>query len=718
MAKKIQPILPYMRFKFLAIFIFSCLLLVALSYLDLHAQVNKTNVSYLNKLTLEITNKNYPAAKAILVKIDSNAFKPNQLERGIYYQQLARLAYYDTYEDDKAVNYYYKAIKVYEYNKSNEDTGIAYSNLVGVLTDLKRYKEAESAINKSIPYVKNDKIRYGNALINYSRLLEAMGNYPKAISLSLQALKLYESSGDIAKIGSGNYQTALVLETAKQFDKSIFYYKKALDIRKGIKDSLGMSNVYNNLGIIYKNQKQYDLALESYKNAYDLATQMNRPVLGLNPLINIGVVYNKQNKNTLAIKKYEEALVIANKFNRTNAIKIIETNLALLYMNEEQYEKALPFAQKAYDYGIKEGSIEEKMAFNYNLAEVLDGLNRSKEAFPYMQNAMKLKDSLNNNESSENIAEMLTKFETEKKEQQIKLLAKENSLQKLGLENQELTLNQRALELDNSRININLKNKVIESQKFKTAKQSQQILLLAKDKEIKELEITKKNIYLAATFFTMLVLGVSGYQFYKKRQLNEINRMQEEKLRISQELHDNIGAQLSFINSSIGTLSANDKENIQLKETQVITQNTIRELRSTVWLINQQEFSLDEFVVKLRDYVKPFHTGKPHINITDETSGNIILQPNLATNLFRIIQEVVNNAIKHADASLLTIDFKSNHQDLELLITDNGKGFDINEKANGYGLKNINARIQNIKGTIQNSSKIGEGTKTKLNVTI
>jgi tetratricopeptide (TPR) repeat protein len=295
-----------MKLKFLLFLGFVC-------YFSFHvkAQVGKDYKALLDKISLEITAKNYEKAKKYLSEIDSNTFKKDQLEKGFYYFQSARIAY-DNYEDEKAVAYYYKSIKIFEYNKSSIDIGMAYSNIVGVLTDLKRYKEAEIAINKSILFVKNDKVKYGNALINYSRLMEAAGNYPKSISLSLQVLKLYEESGDKGRIGLGNFQTALVLETAKQFDKSIAYYQKALEIRKGLKDSLGMSNVYNNLGIIYKNRKQYDLALESYQNSYTLAKQMNRPVSVLNPLVNIGVVYNKQNKNDLAIQKYEEALIIAN----------------------------------------------------------------------------------------------------------------------------------------------------------------------------------------------------------------------------------------------------------------------------------------------------------------------------------------------------------------------------------------------------------------------
>ncbi len=695
------------------LFLFS--LIISINVL---AQSKKDYKSIIEKANKEISAKNYSLARKFLAEIDSNSLKSFQLDKGFYYQQLARLAYYDTYEDAKAVDYYYKAIKIYEQNKANEDLGIAYSNIVGVLTDLKRYKEAEIAINKSLAYVKSDKIKYGNALINYSRLMEATGNYPKAIALSLQALKLYETAGDIAKIGSGNYQTALVLETAKQFDKSIDYYQKALSIRKGIKDSLGMSNVYNNLGIIYKNQKKFDLALASYQNAYNLAMQMNRPVLSLNPLINIGVVYNKQNKNTLAIKNYEAALVIANKFNRTGSIKIIETNLALLYMNEELYEKALPFAQKAYNYGKTDGSIEEKMAFNYNLAEILDGLNRSKEAFPYMQTAMKLKDSLNNNQSSENIAEMLTKFETQKKEQQIVLLGKENRLQKLNLVNKDLTLKQRALEIDNRDFSLDLKNKEIEAQKLKSEQKDQQLQLFAKEKEIKNLEIRQKNIFLIISVIILGLIIFFSFQYYKKRQLAERNRMQEEKLRISRELHDNIGAQLSFINGSIQNMAAADVGNEQLQQTQQITQNTIKELRSTVYLINQQEFSLEEFVVKLREYLKPYHGGKPNIVIENNSDKDYVLEGIVATNLFRIVQEAVNNSIKYAEASILEVTLRAEKNTLLVNINDDGKGYDLNAKPNGYGLKNMEARIVTIRGKHKVSSQIEKGTKISLEIPI
>lgn len=94
-----------------------------------------------------------------------------------------------------------------------------------------------------------------------------------------------------------------------------------------------------------------------------------------------------------------------------------------------------------------------------------------------------------------------------------------------------------------------------------------------------------------------------------------------------------------------------------MQHIQQVTQNTIKELRSTVWLINQQEFSLEEFVVKLGEYLKPYYGSKTKISIIDQSDKDYSLEPIIATNLFRILQELVNNVIQHSSANELKLSF-------------------------------------------------------------
>ncbi len=193
------------------------------------------------------------------------------------------------------------------------------------------------------------------------------------------------------------------------------------------------------------------------------------------------------------------------------------------------------------------------------------------------------------------------------------------------------------------------------------------------------------------------------------------NQLQEEKLRISRELHDNIGSQLTFINSSIQNLSF---DNDALSETRKMTQNTISELRRTVWLINKQEVELDEFIVKLRDYIRPHQASNPELKIVILYQGNCILNAHAATNLFRIIQESVNNALKYSQASELIITLNCEEGKLYLVVQDNGIGFILSEDGDGYGLKNIKARAEALSGTCEFDSVVGKGTSLVVNITI
>ena len=197
------------------------------------------------------------------------------------------------------------------------------------------------------------------------------------------------------------------------------------------------------------------------------------------------------------------------------------------------------------------------------------------------------------------------------------------------------------------------------------------------------------------------------------------NKMQNEKLRISRELHDNIGSQLTFINSSLETMRHNGNEADTLEDTQKLALNTIRELRSTVWLINQKEFLLDDFIIKLREFLKPVASSGTSVSVNLNGSGNHKLDANTATNIFRIIQEAVNNALKYSGCTELIITADSTEAGkLRIVIEDNGTGFDMATGKRGYGLKNIKARAEAIKGACTIKSEPGSGTTVSLSLPI
>ncbi|HET9055177.1 MAG TPA: ATP-binding protein, partial [Cyclobacteriaceae bacterium] len=144
----------------------------------------------------------------------------------------------------------------------------------------------------------------------------------------------------------------------------------------------------------------------------------------------------------------------------------------------------------------------------------------------------------------------------------------------------------------------------------------------------------------------------------------------------------------------------------RLNEIKKLTTATIHELRKTVWLINKQSATVEEFVIKLREYIPAATT--PALQLT--ATGNLqILIPSVKANeLFRIIQEAVNNAIKHAEATQLQIALHVTDRVLSVKIIDDGVGFDTQSPTGGFGLRNINKRIKSVNGTVSiNSTPAG-----------
>ncbi|OAQ41810.1 hypothetical protein A5893_01450 [Pedobacter psychrophilus] len=536
------------------------------------------------------------------------------------------------------------------------------------------------------------------------------GKSVEAISVYQNILKLATDSG-IVKAETLNEIGNLYADMGENL-KSLTSYLEGLKFVPE-NDNLLNATINKNIGALYLSWKKLDNALKYDLIAEDYAIKAKDERMIADLANNKGAVYEQKFQFVKANSNYKKALKYYLNNGINDRICLTYNNLAILSKVQKDFNQSANYYQKSVDYAAKADSKWLTAAIGNNLGNLLSEMGRYKEGDAALLIALKLEQEIKAGELIPETLENLVNNET-----RIGNFKKAFDYMKLMITEKDKFINTE-----------NTKEVALLQEQFEAVKKQKQIEILNKEGKIQQLTLVKRNTTIGliiGAFFVFVIISVLIFSRYKLNQESKLklataetkNQVQEEKLRISQELHDNIGAQLSFINSSISTLSAIDKENIQLKETQTITQNTIRELRSTVWLINGQEFSLDEFVIKLRDYVKPYHTGKPHITIEDEFEGNVILQPIIATNLFRIIQEVVNNAIKYADATALNILFRNNYEDLELLITDNGKGFDVNTKANGYGLKNIHSRVQNINGKHQIESKIGEGTQVKLNIPV
>ncbi len=194
------------------------------------------------------------------------------------------------------------------------------------------------------------------------------------------------------------------------------------------------------------------------------------------------------------------------------------------------------------------------------------------------------------------------------------------------------------------------------------------------------------------------------------------DKLQHERLRISRDLHDNVGAQLAFI---VNTLQKNNSQHEQALD---VAKNSIGSLRETIWALQDDEISISSLSSRLKQFVLQ-HTDAPQqqrIRFENHFVNDVKLSPAQSLNAYRILQEAIFNAVKHAGQGNIVCSF-SNNEFYVLIATveDTGKGMDLNKPHDGhYGLKNMQQRSDEIGAEFTIQSKIDDGTRVSLKLPI
>ena len=238
-----------------------------------------------------------------------------------------------------------------------------------------------------------------------------------------------------------------------------------------------------------------------------------------------------------------------------------------------------------------------------------------------------------------------------------------------------------------------------------------------------------------------LFLGLIGYLVYtqqrlknkqiiKENQLKQAlikienqNNLQEQRLAISKDLHDNIGSQLTFIISSIDNLkyglsAANNKIIQKLNNISLFTKDTIYELRDTIWAMNKDKVTIEDLNSRISNFIISAKSAEQDVDFSFNSNlkkeQTIVFNSKAGMNMYRIIQEAVNNAIKHAEASKITVNVNSGEKAIQIAIKDNGKGFDLHETEFGNGIQSMQKRAEELNGTLEILNQ-QPGTQIKLN---
>lgn len=228
--------------------------------------------------------------------------------------------------------------------------------------------------------------------------------------------------------------------------------------------------------------------------------------------------------------------------------------------------------------------------------------------------------------------------------------------------------------------------------------------------------VYKRWWFITGIMVMLLSLGLYVLYVNKKRHLLKLSyenklsqKIYRERMRISRELHDNIGAQMATVKRNISFITS-QRENLsqkqimkKMEDLESISTQINQELRDTIWVTQHEFISLTDFITRLKNYV--FQTLGPEsdcrVHYIEQFESNLLLGPFLALNLHRICQETINNAIKHSRCSEIRIVFEGNANSLKITLTDNGTGYETDTIHAGYGLQNIRHRASLIGAELQ-----------------
>ncbi|NND51120.1 MAG: tetratricopeptide repeat protein [Flavobacteriaceae bacterium] len=513
------------------------------------------------------------------------------------------------------------------------------------------------------------------------------GNFQEALNYFFEALRMNDESGDEKTRSIYLNNIGLIYQEMLLIEKALDYHQQAYDLRVKYNDEKNQAASLNNIGICLKELNRLQQAEATFKKGLRVAKASDNLRDYYKMLDNLGNVYQLQNKTNEAIQSYLNALDVPEELGRNEKSALATySNLIRAYNKINKPDEALKIAEKGEAILKKYPQYNnDNEDFYLNSAESYYMLKNFRKARSYTEKFVNIKDSVFSEQNAKAVADLEIKYETEKKEKQI--------------------LTQRA------------------------------------DLAEKELKITKKNTLIYGLSLLALVLGFLGYLFYNQQKLknaqlkkeNELknallqiethNKLQEQRLRISRDLHDNIGAQLTFIISSIDNLkygfNINDDElTSKLDSIGSFTSDTIYELRDTIWAMNKSEITFDDLHSRISNYIEKADLSSSKTNFNFELGESVDENINFSSingmNIYRIIQEAVNNAIKYAEAKQISVNLKQAKDRLSISVSDDGKGFDPNNVDLGNGLNNMKKRALDLDALFQLTSAPGKGTVISL----
>lgn len=651
-------------------------------------------------------------------------------------------------EDLKAFNEAKKLLKTLKTKESYVRIQLLISHYYNQKTLLDSMSFHANKALEGTENIKNDSIRRILASNSYNLLGLAnnkRGLFETSKKYHLRGMEIVEKQKKGYPYYSNLHGLANIYSKLDDNENAIKYFKQCLDYKQ---DKEIMIGSYVNLGAIYTLKQEYETSNNYFKKVKTICADTNNLQCQAISALNIGVNYVYIGNTTEALKYYDECLEICKKGKLYKIQVLVNQNIGEILHSLQRYHEAELHYLNALHISLEYNFLDQQEVVYLKLKELAVAQGNYENAYALMTRYSEVKDAVKKLQNDQEINELDIKFKTLQKENEIKDLTLKNNNKVLLLKNQEKTIE-----------NLNLQ-KVIEKEqnenevlrlKDVTQNKINQINLLEKDKQLKEAEILRekqvKKILIIGFLILLIPIIAFSFVYYQKQKAQllinkkqqeisdqknkailkdqelklikaEIEGQDKERIRIAQELHDSVGGNLAAIKLQLNNSTYGKEKEIKRINTQINdTYNQIRSISHNLLpkKFNQNNFCefIEEYQKKLTELsnLKSYFSAHPRNEINE-------LDEKVLTEVYHIIQELITNTLKHANAKSIELQLNLIENIFSIIFEDNGKGFLIENYKEGIGLTNIKNRIHQLNGSVQIDTTPNRGTIFNIEIPI
>ena len=593
----------------------------------------------------------------LALKLDSLELAGNHIADLIYYKNNI------ISNPSEGLKLYKKHIKTYEHMQNSHALTRFYLNVADSYYYLNDVDTAIKFYNKTIVYAQkyNETRLAGFAHLYLGYTESDLGKFPEASKSLKTAIDIFTEVKDNFNILSSKNALSVLYSKNAFFKEAEKERNEAIELAKQDDRNDHLISLYFNAATDYRKIADYKKQIAYLKKSIDCnAKSENEMYLKSTILAELVIAYAENNNLDLAETNFKELkkIYLNNKSNKNRESYIFA--LKSLEYQKGNYSNALAYGKEYLTLRKQKRGYEEIMLAEKFIAKVYQATDTPQKANQHLVNYYTLKDSITSVQNTKTLAYFQTLYETEKRDRKIE--AQNTNIELLNVEN---------------------KNK------------TQQLTF----------GIISMLVLFACILFYRSYANAKHREFVQQGFSQELIKAQEqERTRISKDLHDSVGQQLVLLKWKTQALDQ--------PELSLLVQNTLEEVRHIsrdLYPITLTKLGLTSSIQKLLFELDETTDLFVTLEIDDVNTRFDDVE---TLNFYRFIQESVSNVIKHANASTLFVNILKQKNGIKVLIRDNGNGFDIDDTItlNSLGLKTMTERINILKGQLSIKSKKNKGT--------